>query len=324
MTPSFYDVDVSPDRMQTTHDVVRINTRPDVTLDYTIAIPKTWTIGNPVGSPCGPFAREVLGYFAESSHPRAAKLIVNLTRLAWDVSPLEWMRYNFERTGCKVAVARRLEGEFEGRVEVAGFVEHEHRPYVRRTVSMLDAARLITVEAIVLLSQWPPHHDALWGSLCRFDLEKPTKRAQVESWTVYEMDGLSFSCPATWFMTSRSSSGCQLRMGEAHREASLKIQVLEEASPHDRGQRFIASLRNLQLTANEAPEMETGPDRWDHRHVEALDPNGTPLVVRTGCLGLNDGRCVETLLLAPTRRASPLDWMRATQALAIVEESMRT
>lgn len=340
MTPLFRDAPHTLATLPQTHAVYRLRPPHDPSLTYRIPVPAAWgrcrtlpAIDPELGRP------ELLGLFASPDDPQRERLTVSVTRLPYEVDPLAWVTARAAVGGWRIATARRLDDR--GRFEVGALREDQGRVLVRRTVGVLDEARLLRVDATAGSGAWPKVADELWPCGMLFDLEAPTRRAQIEARRTFGGPLVKFSLPGSWDAkpTAPAERGGVTWLAWTEQDVQLAAVVRVDAARvgeagvetiGDRQRRVVHGLKRRGVHLVREPvrvaddgDRGAGLDGWLGQWVAPGRAGSDALEIRFAHRDAG-GISVDYLMVAPAPGTRHLDWMRCVRAFEIAISTTET
>lgn len=305
-------------------------------LSYVVPVEPEWVCAMPTADaatdPHGPVA---MGAFSEDASLRGARLVVTTQMLAWEVDPLEWLRYLWALSGWRIVVARTHPSLGGPRYELGGLRVRDGGHEVRRTIALRVGARLVRLDACVSLDRWPRLHDSLWHSLEGFRLGQPPARKSIEALTPCSGPLLRFAVPQSWAARGMGSAEDGVRWGASpirDTQRGARIQVFaghtdHSASPEARRADYRRRAREHHavgaLTPLERPLFAEHVRGWGGQWqagVQTSRGDGVLVIVQRQ----HDGVSVDYVMQAPAAGTEHLDWMRATRALDVAITTTET
>ena len=325
-------------RVETTHQVQRIEVGHDPAMSFGLLVPRSMVTAVPSTYVAPEHGRpEPLALFGLPSvdsgprGPRGPRVVVSGQILEWEVDPLEWLRWLWVREGWRIVLAQVHPGKGRPRYEVAALREREGTVTVRRCIAFRSGPRLVRCDVSSTLHMWSQWHDALWWTLDGFHLGHPS-RAPVEALVGREGPLLAFGVPGSWDIRGAGNEAegmvwAARPMRDVQRGATLRVEArrLDRAPAADERRAALwRSLREagLGLGAVLSAERETFAELvpgWIGQWQAGLNSGKGDGVRGVAVLVQREDRgvAIDYVLVAPAAGTEHLDWMRATRALDV-------
>jgi hypothetical protein len=159
------------------HSHVRASVHPseDGSLDYDLAVPKSWAFSNKFGpAPTGPLVARALGFFAGGGEPGSPVIATTVTTVPFEIPIDAWARVSFANDGWNVVSAFWFPGANGLYFDITGTRDIDDAPEVRRSTVRVRGSDIFSLNCMCARKHWDHVKEVFWVAHSTFALAKPS------------------------------------------------------------------------------------------------------------------------------------------------------
>ena len=328
--------------MAQTHANVDVESDEDPSLNFNLALPKSWVQRKaPASFRQALFPARALATFApEPKNGGAVAVVAAVAPITHEIPLDVWSRATFEQEGYQIVDAHWFPGPNGLFFDITGRRTEPNGEIVRRSSVRQDGARLFLLNAISPIDQWDEVKGNIWAAHVTFELLNARGGTVEERRTIIARDpAFRVEYPESWEgevgkSRDRGVSGVHLRLPTPDNTDLAAYLFVRAAAAADGGVDALVE-RTIQIAAKSGVSAQAKPvrlsDEEDPRSIAVegwLGGYSVPARMGTADIILKvgfvrrEGLDFTFLLCSPQPSADLLSALRAQRALEIARASL--
>jgi hypothetical protein len=328
--------------MAQTHANIEVESDEDASLNFSVALPKSWIQRKaPASFRQALFRARALATFApEPQNGRAVAVVASVASITHEIPLDVWSRATFEHEGFQIVDAHWFPGPNGLFFDITGRRTEPTGEIVRRSSVRQDGARLFLLTAISPIDQWDEVKNNIWAAHVTFELLKARGGTAEERRTIIARDpGFRVEYPESWEAEvgksrDRGVSGVHIRLPTPDNTDLVAYLFVRAAAAADGGVDALVE-KALQVAAKAAVHVQAKPVRLsDEEDPRSLAVEGwlggysvparmgtADIILKLGFVR-REGLDFTFLLCSPQPSVDLLNALRAQRTLEIARASL--